>query len=121
MTPRIEQQVVKGTIPWGSPIERQVRIRIVVSVAAYAYEIANSPLMGDYQWDWMAQQINPEMGTCHPLLDEFFAAHFSPMTGMWIHDHPELDKIAAIYERYYANVVQPLNLRVEHAGKSRQT
>lgn len=87
---------------WGSPIEREIRKRIQLSVATYAYEIASTTIMPDSLWDTMAQSIDPRMGTCHPLVDEFFAAQFSPMTGMWIHHHPELPKIKDAYERYYA-------------------
>lgn len=86
---------------WGSPIEREVRRRIQVSVAAYGYEFENKSVMLDRHWDEMAQQINPQMGTCHPLIDEFFATEFSPMTGMWIHKHPELGRIKELFENYY--------------------
>ncbi len=89
---------------WGSPVEHEVRRRIGVSVAAYAYEVANTPIMPDSFFDIAAARINPEQGTCHPLLDEFFRTKFSPMTGMWIHEHPELDGIARIYRRYYSTM-----------------
>lgn len=88
---------------WGSPIEREVRRRILVSVAAFGYEFRNKSVMLDSHWDEMAQQINPRLGTCHPLIDEFFASKFSPMTGMWIHEHPELDRIGALFDKYYAD------------------
>lgn len=87
---------------WGSPIEREVRRRIGLSVAAFAYEIADAPIMTDGTFDWLAGQISPKMGTCHPIVDEFFAWRFSPMTGMWIHEHPELAGIERTYKRYYA-------------------
>lgn len=87
---------------WGSPIEHEVRRRIQISVATYAYEIADRPIMNDATWDWLACRIDRWMGTCHPLLDEFFVAEFSPMTGMWIHKHPELAGIKRTYERYYS-------------------
>lgn len=90
---------------WGSPLEREVRRRIQISVAAYAYEILDAPVISDWMFDKIAQAVNPQMGTCHPLLDEFFAAHFSPMTGMWIHRHPELDGIRQVYERYNTRVL----------------
>lgn len=86
---------------WGSPIELEVKRRIGISVAAYAYEIADTPIMTDNDFDRCASQINRGMGTCHPILDEFFAYHFSPMTGMWIHEHPELEGIKRTYTRYY--------------------
>lgn len=89
--------------PWGAPVEREVRRRIRCAVATYAYEIADNPIMTDAEWDRLAQEINPKLGTCHPLLDEFFVVHFSPMTGMWIHQHPELDGIRTIYERFHGS------------------
>lgn len=93
---------------WGSPVEREVSRRIHLSVATYAYEIADAPFMTDAMWDVLASQIDRWMPTGHPLLDEFFLAHFSPMTGMWIHEHPELDGIQRIYERYHAKVLSQL-------------
>lgn len=87
---------------WGSPIELEVRRRIRVSIAAYAYEMLDRPIMGDHEFDKLAQSIRPRVGTCHPLLDEFFVTRFSPMTGMWIHDHPELERIKSLYQTHYA-------------------
>lgn len=85
---------------WGTPVERERRRRIHLSVATYAYEVLDAPFMPDAVWDVLASQIDRWTPTGHPLLDEFFATRFSPMTGMWIHEHPELDEIAAIYRRY---------------------
>lgn len=86
---------------WGSPREREIRKRIGLSVATYAYEIADKPIMPDSMWDMCAQEIDKHMPTGHPLLDEFFLTEFSPMTGMWIHKHPELPKVKQLFERYY--------------------
>ena len=86
---------------WGSPLEQEVRRRITLSVATYAYEIADKPIMTDASWDWLASRIDRSVGTCHPLLDEFFATEFSPMTGMWIHNHPELEGVERTFRRYY--------------------
>jgi hypothetical protein len=88
-------------VTWGSPVEREVRLRIQISVAAYAYEIAAKPIMPDALFDWLAGMVNRRQGTCHPLLDEFFAREFSPMTGMWVHNHPELAGIERTFTRYY--------------------
>lgn len=86
---------------WGSEVEREVHRRIQIAVAAYAYEIADKPICSDMMFDWMASKIQKNLGTGHPVLDEFFAAEFSPMTGMWIHQHPELAGIEQIFTRYY--------------------
>lgn len=91
-----------------TPRELEVRLRIRVSVGAYAYEIANRPIVSDAEWDWQAAQIERFMGTGHPLLDEFFVTQFSPMTAMWIHNHPELSGIKRIFERYYAAITAPI-------------
>lgn len=95
----------------GSPVEVEVRFRIKVAIAAYAYEIADAPIMTDFEFDRLAQSIHPKIGTCHPLIDEFFATQFSPMTGMWIHHHPELPRIKALYEKYYRG--RPMRPSVE--------
>jgi hypothetical protein len=87
---------------WGSQIEIEVRNRIRAAVAAYAYEIESNEIMSDAEFDKLVQSIRPRLGTCHPLLDEFFITRFSPMTGMWIHDHPELAKVRAIYRKHHA-------------------
>lgn len=97
---------IKAELPsteaWGSPIEIETRRRIRASVATYAYEVVDKPIMGDRAWDLLVQTINPRLGTCHLMLDEFFATQFSPMTGMWIHHHPELDKIKLLFDKYYS-------------------
>lgn len=86
---------------WGRTIEIETRRRIIISIAAYAYEFENNPVVTDRDFDRLAQEINPRLGTCHPVLDEFFASRFTPMTGMWIHDHPELDDVERRYREFY--------------------
>lgn len=87
---------------WGSPIELEVRRRIRLSIAAYAYEVLDRPIMSDNEFDKLAQSIDRRRGTCHPIMDEFFITQFSPMTGMWIHNHPELARIKSLYQLHYA-------------------
>ena len=82
---------------WGTPVEVERRNRIQLSIAAYAYEIMDDPLVSDAQFDAVAFSIQPEMDTGHPILDEFFRKEFSPSTGMWIRKHPEL---SGILDRY---------------------
>jgi hypothetical protein len=87
-------------VPQPHEIERRRRIHI--SVATYAYEIADKPIMSDAEWDVLAARIDRRMGTAHPIMDEFFRYEFSPMTGMWIHKHPELDGIERLFSRYWS-------------------
>lgn len=88
---------------WGSPIEVERRNRIRLSVAAYAYEFENDSIISDGDFDSLAETIDLQISTENEKLDEFFKAHFSPFTGQWIHDHPELEKLKTIYNRYFRN------------------
>ena len=78
-------------------IEYQKRIRIRLSLAAYAYEKKNYSVMSDAEFDSLSKEVNPSTLTGHPVMDKFFKEHFSPDTGMWINSHPELDKLASLY------------------------
>ena len=82
-------------------ISRETRNRIRLSVFAYAYEFEDNPLVDDGAFDELCGQINLDMSTRRPDLDDYFRREFNPSTGMWIRVHPELDKIKHIYERYY--------------------
>lgn len=87
---------------WGSDLEREIHRRIKIAVYAYAYEIEHVNLVDDYVYDALALTIQPAMSTGHSRLDSFFLHHFDPSTGMWIHRHPELDKVAQLYrDRYH--------------------
>lgn len=77
--------------------ERQNRIRLCI--AAYAYELTNNSIMSDAEYDQLAYSINPEIETGNEILDKFFKEEFNPYTSMWIYKHPELDKIALLYEK----------------------
>jgi hypothetical protein len=57
--------------------------------------------MSDGDFDKMSREIDTKMKTGNKVLDLFFATRFEPDTGMWIHQHPHLDKIEALYERLY--------------------
>jgi len=80
---------------------KETRNRIKLSIAAYAYEFKNNPIMSDAEFDELALKIDKSVSTTNSQMDEFFATHFQPDTGMWIHQHPELDKLDNLYERYY--------------------
>ena len=79
----------------------ETRNRIKLSVAAYAYEFKDNPIMSDADFDELASKIDTSVSTTNPRLDYFFAKNFQSDTGMWIHKHPELGKIEYPYERYY--------------------
>ena len=84
---------------WGSEVEVERRNRIQLSIAAYAYEFQDEPLVSDADFDEAALQIRPEMDTGNPVMDAFFRKEFSASTGMWIRKHPDLPGIAYIHRR----------------------
>lgn len=86
---------------WGSPIEIETRLRIVLAVAAYAYEMANDPIMSDADFDHLARSVCLDVDTTRPDLDAWFRKSFDPSTGMWVRSHPELDKIRRLFLRVY--------------------
>jgi len=79
---------------------QETRKRIKLSVYAYAYEF-DQPIVDDGTFDALAYSIDVNIKTNRPELDKFFRKEFSPDTGMWIHKHPELDKLKIIYEKHY--------------------
>ena len=82
-------------------VNQEIRNRIRLSVAAYAYEYKDDPIMSDDDFDKLAKKINPEEKTGNRKLDNFFRKHFSADTGMWIHRHPERNKLEQIYLNYF--------------------
>lgn len=77
---------------WGSKVEVETRNRIMVAVAAYAYEVEASPIMDDAAYDKLAASIDLTVDTANPDMDAWFRANFAPHTGQWVHTHP--NKIA---------------------------
>jgi len=67
-----------------------------LSVAAYSYEFLNIPLVSDAEFDAMSLEVDTSVDTGNETLDKFFRDTFSPETGMWVHSHPELDKLARL-------------------------
>lgn len=78
-------------------VNPEIRNRIRVAVAAYAYEIRNDPIMTDAEFDRLAREINIDLSTGNQKLDDFFWEHFTPNSGMWVHQHPEPEGLERIY------------------------
>lgn len=79
---------------------QRIQRRKQLAVVTFGIELRDHSIMLESDWDQIAAAIEPRSGTGHPYIDEFWAAHFSPMTTAWIHHHPELDKVAAGFDRY---------------------
>lgn len=77
----------------------ETRNRIRASVAAYAYEIANNPIISDADFDRICRAIRPMMTTGAPIFDWFFLTVFDPSTGVWIHKHPDIPGLARVYSQ----------------------
>ena len=80
---------------------QEIKNRIKISVAAFAYEYLNSPIMSDADFDSLSQKIDVKKQTGNKMLDTFFEKHFTVDSGMWIHKHPEKTKLKYLYEEYY--------------------
>lgn len=66
------------------------RKRTRLALAAYSYEIINSPFITDSVYDALSLYVEStkEQSTGDEELDKFFREEFSPDTGMWIYKHP---------------------------------
>lgn len=80
-------------------MQAEKRNRIRLSLAAYAYEILNHPILSDNKYDQLAKIINPMVLTNNIVLDVFFMGVFTPDSGIWIHQHPEPSKLANLFDR----------------------
>ena len=82
-------------------------------ISAYGYEFEGQPTMSDAEWDALALKINPQMKTGKKpgdkILDDFFAEHFQPHTGQWIHNYPWMDRLA----KQHKNAIYVKNLQKE--------
>ena len=88
---------------WGTPKEVETRRRIIVSVWAYAYEFCANSIVPDHIFDAECYLLAAglHIDTDRMDLDYWFRGMFDPSTGLWIHKHPELDKISKLYERQF--------------------
>ena len=84
-------------------INQEIRNRIKLSVAAYAYEFEGDSIMTDHEYDELSLKINPNEKTGNDVMDKFFKTQFQPDTGMWIRSHPEIKKLEYLYKKYYKN------------------
>ena len=82
-------------------INQEIRNRIKLSVAAYAYEFKGDSIMTDHEYDELSRKINPSEETGNDMMDKFFKTQFQPDTGMWVRWHPEVNKLDYLYKKYY--------------------
>lgn len=52
--------------------------------------------MGDVDYDTLSKAVDLSVKTGDKVMDRWFKKHFDPSTGMWVHKHPDRDRLAAI-------------------------
>ena len=82
-------------------VSMEIRNRVRLSVAAYAYEFENTSIMTDAEFDRLCQQIDVSVTTGNEVLDKFFKKHFDKSTGMWVRSHPDIVGLKRIYNDFY--------------------
>lgn len=70
-----------------------------MSLWALAYERYSTIMVDDWTFDTECKKVDPSISTGHDVMDKFFREEFSAFTGQWIHKHPEIDKLDALYHR----------------------
>jgi hypothetical protein len=83
-----------------SVVDKQRRLRIMLSLYAYAYEFKNRTIVSDADFDRLALEVDLTIDTGNVLLDNFFNNEYNAYTGQWIHKHPEKNKLEAMYMQY---------------------
>lgn len=87
-----------------SVVEIERHRRILLSVAAFAYELRSHSIMPDWKYDQLCKQVDVSIDTGNAEMDAFFREHFNPDTGMWIWQHPDQDGLERIYEKYFMDL-----------------
>ena len=87
-----------------SGVCRLTQSRIILAVAAWAYENNCKPIMSDSRFDELALEVesSKHLPTNNPTLDRFFAREFEPYTGLWVWNHPDPQGLENIYFKYFA-------------------
>lgn len=87
--------------PYTETVSTEIRLRILLTMAAYAYEFRNEEIISDGDFDELSKAVDLTVNTQRPDLDKFFREKFIPDSGMWIRSHPELAKVEALYDAHY--------------------
>lgn len=76
----------------------ETRLRIRVSVYAWAYEMHDTSLVDDSVFDFLCRQVDLSKQTSRPDMDKWFIENFNPSTGMWVRQHPEPQGLEWIFQ-----------------------
>lgn len=78
-------------------VKTEIRNRIRVALAAWAYEKHNTSLMTDDEFDKLCLSIRPDVVTGNAEMDKFFREEFDPSTGLWVHEHPGRLRLESLF------------------------
>lgn len=92
---------MKNLFYWQTDVERETKRRILLTVAAYAYENGLTSPLTDAQFDTECLKVDLSIHTYRADLDAWWRINFLPFTGQWIYNHPELDRVQELYKRHY--------------------
>ena len=89
--------------------ERVRHNRIKIAVAAWAYENNLRPPLSDQDYDALSLTVEAErrIATGNSRMDNFFRRHFDPNTGLWVHQHPNKDRLEQIYYQIHYPLLYP--------------
>jgi hypothetical protein len=59
--------------------------------------------MTDGEYDSLSLQVDTSISTGNKTLDKFFKDSFDPSTGQWIYNHPELERIEQLYNKFFVS------------------
>jgi hypothetical protein len=87
-------------------VELEVRRRIALAIAAYAYEFSDTPIMSDEEYDEISKLIDPNRETSYGNrdntdIDKYFSEYYTPYSGQWVHNHPAIEDIKYLYNTHY--------------------
>lgn len=95
------------------PMRFQKAVRAFIALAAYQYEIYGKSIFTDQEYDEIARLVDVKIDTDRPELDEFFRRNYTPISGMWVHNHPELEKLKRITLRQFPNAEPKQSIQEE--------
>ncbi len=89
---------------WGTPKEIEKKKRINIALWAYAYEVRNSSIVNDFVFDEAAYKIDLKQSTGNKNLDNWFKKNFDPCTGSWVWNHPGINQLEWIFNKYFIHL-----------------
>lgn len=85
-------------------MEKIIKERIEVTIAAYAYEFLNESFLTDFEYDELCKKVkeNIHIKTGNKKWDKWFIKNFNADSGMWVHNHPDKSRLKFLYNEYYS-------------------